>query len=122
VDENYIYEGTIQPVSGDPFWIGHLKKYAIESNGEKGAEQWDAGAVLAAKLASSRDIKTCLNGSTLTDFSTTNVAGYLGVSTTAQESLIVGFFRGEAPIIWRAGNWATFPFQTDNCRQTINLL
>lgn len=107
VDENYIYEGTIQPVSGDPFWIGHLKKYAIESNGEKGAEQWDAGAVLAAKLASSRDIKTCLNGSTLTDFSTTNVAGYLGVSTTAQESLIVGFFRGESTYnleSWKLGD------------------
>jgi len=96
-DENFIYEGSIQPVSGDPFWFGHLRKYKIEDNGDRGAELWDAGAVLAGTSASSRNIKTYLSGTSLIDFNTTNISpANLGVTTATQQSLIIGFFHGES--------------------------
>lgn len=103
-DENFIYEGSIQPRDNDPFWFGHLKKYAIETDGNRGAELWDAGAVLAATAASSRNVKTYLSGTSLIDFNTTNVsAANLGVATTALQSLVIGFFRGEAA--YNIENW-----------------
>jgi len=97
VDENYIYEGSIDPVAREPFWLGHLKKYQINTDGTKGAGLWDAGAVLAGTSASSRNIKTYLSGTSLIDFNTTNIsATNLGVTTSTQQSLIIGFFRGES--------------------------
>lgn len=104
VDENFIYEGSIQPRDNDPFWFGHLKKYAIETDGNRGAELWNAGAVLAATAASSRNIKTYLSGTSLIAFNTTNIsAANLGVATTAQQNLVVGFFRGEST--YNIENW-----------------
>ena len=107
-DENFIYEGSIQPRSNDPFWFGHLKKYGIQDNGDRGDELWDAGVVLAATAASSRNIKSYLSGTSLIDFNTTNIsAANLGVATTALQSLVIGFFRGEAAYnieSWKLGD------------------
>jgi len=103
-DENFIYEGSIQPRSNDPFWFGHLKKYAINADGSRGAELWDAGNVLVSTPAASRSIKTYLSGSSLIDFNTTNVSiANLGVSTAAQQNLVIGFFRGETA--YNIENW-----------------
>ncbi|MFA5321797.1 MAG: vWA domain-containing protein, partial [Smithella sp.] len=63
VDENFIYEGTIQPISGDPFWFGHLKKYNINDDGTTGSELWDAGTILMNTDSSYRNIKTLIAGS-----------------------------------------------------------
>ena len=60
MDENFIYEGSFQPITGDPFWLGHLKKYSVNANGTVGNELWDAGTVLkstAGRPESSRPTK-----------------------------------------------------------------
>ncbi len=106
-DENFLYEGSFQPVTGDPFWLGHLKKYQINSDGSVGSVLWDAGTILQSTSASSRTIKTCKAGS-LVDFTTGNITpADLGVSTTAQRDAVVGFFRGDAaynPDNWKLGD------------------
>lgn len=107
VDENFIYEGSIQPVSGDPFWIGHLRKYAIDADGGRGSELWDAGAVLATTSAASRTIKTYKAGS-IVDFKTPTAGGTitatdLSVATDALRDMVAGFFRGEAA--YNLENW-----------------
>jgi hypothetical protein len=106
-DENFVYEGSFQPVTGDPFWLGHLKKYQINSNGTVGSVLWDAGTILQSTAASSRTIKTYKAGS-LVDFTTANItASDLGVSTTAQRDAVVGYFRGESaynPDNWKLGD------------------
>ncbi|PKN50759.1 MAG: hypothetical protein CVU55_15355 [Deltaproteobacteria bacterium HGW-Deltaproteobacteria-13] len=107
VDENYIYEGTIQPVSGDPFWLGHLKKYGINTNGTRGSQLWDAGTVLVSTDASTRNIKTykTVSGTgAMIDFTTANLTNAdLAVTTDAIRSQVVGFFRGEST--YNLENW-----------------
>ncbi|MCG6533410.1 MAG: VWA domain-containing protein [Syntrophales bacterium LBB04] len=93
-DENYLYEGSFQPVSGDPFWPGHLKKYQINADGTVGSQVWDAGTVLQSTSESSRVIKTYTGGS-MVDFTTVNMTpAILGVATTADRDAVVGYFRG----------------------------
>lgn len=104
-DENFLYEGSFQPRTGDTddsFWPGHLKKYKINADGTVNTTETplDAGAVLAATDASSRNIKTLVGG-VLTDFKNTDGAvnitkEILGVETDANRDLIVGFIRGES--------------------------
>ena len=106
-DENHLYEASFQPLNNEPFWLGHLKKYAINSDGSVGSEVWDAGSVLQTTTPSSRTIKTYKSGS-LTDFTTTYITTTdLGVSTTAEIDAIVGYFRGESsynPEYWKLGD------------------
>jgi Tfp pilus tip-associated adhesin PilY1 len=99
VDENFIYEGSFQPISDDPFWLGHLKKYTVLDNGDVGpvSTTWgsdgDAGTVLKNATAS-RNIKTYKGGS-LVDFTTANIAfGYLAVADNAARDAVVNFIRG----------------------------
>ena len=94
-DENYLYEGSFQPITGDPFWLGHLRKFAINSDGTVGGVIWDAGSVLQARSASSRNIKTLIGGS-LQEFSTSIAPSYFGIENSPQRDMIVGFFRGES--------------------------
>ncbi len=107
VDENFLYEGSFQPINGDPFWLGHLKKYQINPDGTVGGLIWDAGEVLRNRSASSRNIWTLIGGS-LRPFDTTNITpAHLGVSTAAQRDAIVGYFRGEDtynPDYWKLGD------------------
>ncbi len=51
-DENYLYEGSFQPVENESFWLGHLKKYQINSDGSVGSVIWDAGSVLQSAVSS----------------------------------------------------------------------
>lgn len=102
-DENYLYEGSFEPVDNESFWKGHLRKYAIDSAGNVAVEAtWDAGEVLANATtgdptAANRNIKTYLSGS-LVNFTSANVsAALLGASTTdggVQQNQIVGYIRG----------------------------
>ena len=95
-DENYLYEGSFEPISGDPFWRGHLKKYQIESDGTVGDELWDAGNILQATSAGGRNIKTYKSGS-LINFTTANITpADVGVTTTAERDAVVGYIRGES--------------------------
>ena len=61
-DENFIYEGSFQPIDGDPYWRGHFKKYNINSNGTVGTFVWDAGLLLQAADAAGRMIYTYKGG------------------------------------------------------------
>lgn len=107
IDENFIYEGSFQPVTGDPFWLGHLKKYSVNDDGTVGASLWDAGSVLMNTAAASRNMKTYKGGS-LVDFTTANITmGDLGVATNSARDQVVGYFRGESaynPDNWKLGD------------------
>jgi Tfp pilus tip-associated adhesin PilY1 len=108
-DENYLYEGSFQPISGDPFWFGHLKKFRIKSSagedcGISGicgvspdthpciigdvcgiSTTWgsdgDAGTTLRSRDYATRTIKTYTGGS-FVDFNATNMTpSLLGITT-----------------------------------------
>ncbi|MBP8696369.1 MAG: hypothetical protein KBH73_07900 [Syntrophobacterales bacterium] len=109
IDENFIYEAAFQPINGDPFWLGHVTKYQINTDGTIGAALWDAGQVLQGTAASARNIYTYKAGA-LISFTTANItAADLGVSTTARRNEVVGFIRGEcasAPALcYNRDNW-----------------
>lgn len=105
-DENYLYEASFQPISNDPFWKGYLKKYRIEDNGSVGSVVWDAGSVLQSTAASSRTIKTLIEGS-LIDFTTSIDKAHFDVSTDTARNSIVGYIHGESasnPDNWKLGD------------------
>ena len=100
-DENFVYEGSFEPIEGDPFWKGHLKKYQINTNGTVGSLLLDAGTVLQVTNAADRTIKT-YKSSALTSFTTDNITpADVGITTGTdtekndQRNAIVGYFRGE---------------------------
>ena len=107
IDENFIYEGSFQPISGDSFWLGHLKKYNVNADGTVGSALWDAGSVLKETAAADRHIKTYKGGS-LVNFTTTNItAADLAVATDAARDAVVGYVRGESaynPDNWKLGD------------------
>ena len=107
-DENYLFEASFQPRSDDPFWLGHLKKYSLDADGNVGESLWDAGSVLAATPAANRTMYTLLSGTSLIPFQTSQITKeILGVTTDAQRDLIVGYFRGEPaynPDNWKLGD------------------
>jgi hypothetical protein len=100
--ENYLYEANFEPLSSDPFWIGHLKRYSIQTNGDiPTTSDWDAGVVLKNTDASARTIKTIVTSATLEDFLTTNshlTDALLGVSSnttcTGLCTSVINFIRG----------------------------
>jgi Tfp pilus tip-associated adhesin PilY1 len=115
-EENYIYEASFEPKndggsSKEPFWTGHLRKYALNSSGGLVTPScWDAGAKLRDKAASSRNIWTYkgASGNALVSFDTANMkdADLGGTSTTTCGTLctdVVGFYRGEAA--YNLENW-----------------
>jgi Tfp pilus tip-associated adhesin PilY1 len=87
--ENFIYEASFNPQNTqgnakEPFWTGHLKKYAINpSTGQiTNVPEWDAGAVLMNTAYTSRRMWTLKNG-TMTRFNTTNITDAdLGTGTS----------------------------------------
>jgi Tfp pilus tip-associated adhesin PilY1 len=96
IDENFLYEASFQPISNEPFWQGHIKKYNINNDGSIGSVTWDAGEVLQATAASARTIYTYKAGA-LTTFTTSNVTRTdLNVSTDTRRNEVVGFIRGES--------------------------
>ncbi len=109
-DENFLYEGSFKPVTADPFWPGHLKKFKINADGTvNSTADFDAGAVLAGTAASSRNIKTLISG-IMTDFkntsTTTNITKeILGVASDTERDLVVGYIRGEATYNVETDQW-----------------
>jgi type IV pilus assembly protein PilY1 len=107
LDENYIYEASFEPMGDDPFWMGHLKKGNINSDGSVGSLVWDAGSILQSATPSSRNVFT-YKSAALTAFLTGNITKEnLGVSTDAERDSIVGYFRGESaynPDYWKLGD------------------
>ncbi|MCE5264890.1 MAG: hypothetical protein LLG97_15335 [Deltaproteobacteria bacterium] len=107
LDENFIYEGSFQPVTGDPVWLGHLKKYAVDADGNVGDELWDAGNVLQSTAAANRNMKTYKAGAMI-DFTVANLTNAdLAVSSNAARTAVVGYFRGESaynPENWKLGD------------------
>lgn len=102
-DENYLYEGSFQPVNNDSFWLGHLKKYNINADGTVGSMIWDAGTVMQSQSASVRNMYTYKAGA-MTSFTTSSItAADLGVATDAQRDGVVGYFRGESS--FNVDNW-----------------
>lgn len=103
-DENFVYEGSFQPVSGDPFWRGHLKKYQINTDGTVGSMLLDAGPVLQSTPYTSRIIKTCIGcTSTLHDFSTSINKSYFDATNDTDRNTIVNYIQGNAT--YNADNW-----------------
>ncbi len=128
-DENFVYEGSFQPINGDPFWFGHLRKYQITTvdvkdadgnitspAGSVGALLLDAGTVLKATAYTSRSLKTCIGCTSgtianksyaMTDFSTSINKTYFNVATDAERDAIVGYVQGNAtynPDNWKLGD------------------
>lgn len=103
VDENYIYEASFQPINAESFWIGHLKKYQILSDGTIGSVVWNAGTVLQSRAAASRAIYTYKSGA-LTSFTTTDITyDDLNVADNTRRNEVVGFIRGEST--YNKENW-----------------
>lgn len=106
-DENFLYEASFEPVSGDPFWKGYLKKYSINEDGTLGNVLWDAGNVLKNTAAANRNLHSFKDGS-LTPFTTTNMTpADLGVADQATADGIVHYIRGVAgsnPDNWKLGD------------------
>lgn len=107
-DENYVYEGSFQPINDDPFWFGHLIKYPINEDGTVGAKLLDAGEVLQGTSYENRNIYTCIGcTSTLTPFSTSIDRSYFGASTDDDRNAIVGYIQGNPtynPDNWKLGD------------------
>jgi Tfp pilus tip-associated adhesin PilY1 len=123
-DENFIYEATFYPQNSagadkEPFWPGHLKKYAINSTSGSSYGQiifpaeWDAGTNLMNTASTSRNMWTLKNG-TMTSFDTSNITDAdLGTGTSTSTcttqtgtcgtvtngcacGAVVGFYRGDS--------------------------
>jgi Tfp pilus tip-associated adhesin PilY1 len=99
-DENFIYEASYEPLNGDPFWIGHLKRYSINNDGTvHAASDWDAGAILQALaedgVNSPRKIYTTDGtSSALKTFTFGNLSNaILGVTTDTKRTNLIKFIR-----------------------------
>jgi Tfp pilus tip-associated adhesin PilY1 len=114
-DENFVYEGSFQPVNGDPFWLGHLRKYPINTDGTVANTYVDAGSVLQGTPYTSRNIKTCIGCAasystphTLTNNFTNSInKTYFDVTTDAERDAIVGYVQGNPaynPDNWKLGD------------------
>ena len=102
--ENYLYEASFEPLTTDPFWMGHLKRFglAADTSGAINATaDWDAGAVLQDVaddgVSSPRKIYTT-NGTsnTLQLFTSTNTNltdAIFGAADDATKNNIVKFIR-----------------------------
>jgi hypothetical protein len=109
--ENYLYEASFEPKNTggsnkEPFWVGHLKKYELNSEGGLITPAcWDAGAKMRDKPEIERKIWT-YTGS-LVEFNTTNITAADLVPATPADNTkrdqIVGFYRGNAT--YNLENW-----------------
>ncbi|MGD0623158.1 MAG: PilC/PilY family type IV pilus protein [Thermodesulfobacteriota bacterium] len=102
--ENFLYQASFQPINGDPFWLGHIQKYNINSDGSVGSMVWDAGSLLQSRGYSNRKIFTLISGAVVpfSDSSGTfSPSGqgktYLGVGTGDQAQAIVQYIEGNYP-------------------------
>ncbi len=106
--ENFLYEASFEPKNNsgsnkEPFWVGHLKKYELNSAGELITPAcWDGGAKMRDQADTARNMWT-YKGSVVA-FNTTNITALdLGVTTDTRRNEVVGFYRGEAA--YNLENW-----------------
>ena len=110
-DENFIYEASFQPNNLDPYWLGHLEKFQINTDGSVAPTALkNAGTQLRLKDAATRSIWT-YKGGALSAFNTTNITpADVGVTTgtdaekTTRRNEIVGYIRGESAYNPDVGN------------------
>jgi type IV pilus assembly protein PilY1 len=101
-----IYMAAFQTDAVTPFWHGYLKAYNRNSSGQVPVDSdgiplssslaWEAGALLAAKAASTRTMYT-VSGGALTTFTKTNSAitnSMLAAASTTEHDKIIDFTRG----------------------------
>ena len=96
----YTYQSTFSYAKNKQ-WEGSLKKYQLNSDGTIGSLQWDAGALLNSKSASSRNLWTTgISGTGINNFTTTyrselkNLFSSSLVSSDAQVDNLINFVRG----------------------------
>ena len=106
---NYLYAASFEPINGDPFWRGHLKKYSINTDGSLGSVNWDAGTVLQSRLFSDRKIYTYVSGE-MRDFTTYfsglpggQAKAYFDIQTPHDFPPIIGYIQGDPA--FNADNW-----------------
>lgn len=99
--DNFLYDASFQPVAGDPFWRGSLKKYSINGDGTL-TELWDAASMLNGNTA--RNIKTYKSG--LIDFEHNRVSNDdIGLQGGDAWQAVIAYIRGEAtPDHWKLGD------------------
>jgi hypothetical protein len=111
--ENYLYQASFQPLNGDPFWLGHLQKYSLNSDGSLGSVIWDAGSLLQDRNYSTRKLYTLISKQVV-DFSDTSgplsppgqAAGYLNTDTNTGK-MVMGYILGNPsynPDNWKLGD------------------
>ncbi len=79
-------------------WRGFLESFALPYHSGS-RPLWDAGALLAARSASTRRIFTSTSGTSLTNFTTSNAAtlqSYLGSTNSTAASNLITFIRGDS--------------------------
>lgn len=95
-DENYIYEASFDTLgAGDPFWLGHLRRFGINANGTvKATADWDAGKVSRDTSGNSRKIYTLNSSGALKEFTIGSMTTTdLDVATATEKNMIVDFIR-----------------------------
>jgi hypothetical protein len=110
-DENFVYEASFQPNNADPYWMGHLEKFQINTDGSIVATAMkNAGTELRLRDPNTRSIWTYKGGSLLA-FNTTNIVpADLAITTgtdtekTTRRNEIVGYIRGESAYNPDVGN------------------
>ena len=98
--DNFIYQSTFS-YAPNKQWEGSLKKYKLNADSTIGNLEWDAGAKLNSKSASSRQLWTAgLSGTGLNNFTTTyrselkNQFQSSLTSSDAQVDKLINFVRG----------------------------
>ena len=98
--DNFIYQSTFS-YAPNKQWEGSLKKYKLNADSTIGNLEWDAGAKLNSKSASSRQLWTVgLSGTGLNNFTTTYRSELRDrfqsslASTDAQVDKLINFVRG----------------------------
>ncbi|MFN8587678.1 MAG: PilC/PilY family type IV pilus protein [Candidatus Eisenbacteria bacterium] len=79
-------------------WRGFLESFTLPYHAGSSPE-WDAGALLRARSASTRTIYTSTNGTSLTAFTTTNASTlrpFLGAADVAAATNIITYVRGDS--------------------------
>lgn len=104
-NDNFLYEASFEPKNNsgankEPFWIGHLKKFELTTEGALITPAcWDTRTKMKDQTADSRNMWTYKGASdkSLVGFTTANItAADLGVTTDTRRNEVVGFYRGES--------------------------
>lgn len=109
IDENYVYEASFEPLNSDPFWIGNLKRFPINSDGTiTAAADWNAGTILQSSTSRNiRIIDTSVSTGVLKKFEDSAITmAMLDVTTEAERTEIINFIlNGELDSAYSYYGW-----------------